>query len=660
MNYLQPASEHRLTDARAAAPARVIIENVWPRVDDGSYPIKRIVGDRLEVWADIFRDGHDKLAASLWSRITGDDAWTLTPMRPVDNDRWMAEIPLERMGLVQYRIEAWTDHFGSWRADTEKKRAAGQSLVNELVIGRGLLLGAISKADDPWVLKTLLAAMDEAPDDMARATLLLAETTMRAMDAVPDRTDCAESALFEVIVDRERALFSSWYEMFPRSQGNATDRSGTFADCAARVPAIRALGFDVLYLPPIHPIGVINRKGRNNAVRAEPGDPGSPYAIGSAEGGHTAIHPALGTLDDFRQFQQIVHDHDMELALDFAVQCAPDHPWLKEHPNWFRRNPDGSIKFAENPPKKYEDIVNLDFDQPDWQGLWHALRDVVLFWADEGVRIFRVDNPHTKPAPFWRWLIADIKSRHPDTLFLAEAFTRPKPMRHLAKIGFSQSYTYFTWRNTKAELIEYLTELTQSEMREYFRPNFFANTPDILPAYLQESGRAGFRIRLVLAATLSPTYGIYSGFELGEAASLPGREEYADSEKYEIKSWDWDRPGHIKTDITCLNRLRREAKSLQKLANLTFHAVDHETVLCYSKRTGMDWVLVLVNLDPVTPASFDLAIPHAAFGLAETEPLIAEEVLSGERISWDGPRQRIALDPTMNPTMVLHVRHSVA
>ncbi len=629
-------------------PSRVIIERIEPCIDDGHYPVKRIVGDRLQVWVDIFRDGHDRLAASLLSRIAADAAWEVTPMRLVDNDRWLAEIPLERVGLVQYRIESWTDHFGSWCADTEKKRAAGQSLANELIIGRRLATEAISRAEDRSALSALLAALDAAPDDDARASILLAEPAARAMAAAPDRSDRAESAIFEVIVDRQRALFSSWYEMFPRSQGN-------FADCAARVPAIRALGFDVLYLPPIHPIGVTNRKGRNNAVRAEPGEPGSPYAIGSAEGGHTAIHPALGTLEDFRRFQEIVHDHDMELALDFAVQCAPDHPWLSEHPNWFRRNPDGSIKFAENPPKKYEDIVNLDFDQPDWQNLWHALRDVVLFWAEEGVRIFRVDNPHTKPAPFWRWLISDIKSRHPDTLFLAEAFTRPKPMRHLAKIGFSQSYTYFTWRNTKAELIEYLTELTQTEMRDYFRPNFFANTPDILPVYLQESGRAGFRIRLVLAATLSPTYGIYSGFELCEAASLPGREEYADSEKYEIKSWDWDRPGHIKADITRLNRLRRDAKSLQKLTNLTFHVVEHESVLCYTKRTDDDAVLVLVNLDPAATAEFDLTIPRAALGLAEGEILVAEEVLSEERIRWDGPRQRIALDPTMNPTMVLHV-----
>ncbi len=637
-----------MADARTAAPSRVIIENVWPRVDDGLHPVKRIIGDRLKVWADIFRDGHDKLAASLLSRIAGDDEWKVTPMRLDDNDRWLAEIPLDHVGLVQYRIEAWTDHFASWRADTEKKRAAGQSLSNELAIGRALVADAISRAEEPSALTTLLAAMGEAPDDNARASLLLAEPAARAMDAAPDRSDRTESAIFEVTVDRERAQFSSWYEIFPRSQGN-------FADCAARVPAIRALGFDVLYLPPIHPIGVTNRKGRNNAVRAEPGEPGSPYAIGSVEGGHTAIHPALGTLEDFRRFQQIVHDHDMELALDFAVQCAPDHPWLSEHPNWFRRNPDGSIKFAENPPKKYEDIVNLDFDQPDWQGLWHALRDVVLFWADEGVRIFRVDNPHTKPAPFWRWLIADIKSRHPDTLFLAEAFTRPKPMRHLAKIGFSQSYTYFTWRNTKTELTEYLTELTQTEMSDYFRPNFFTNTPDILPVYLQESGRAGFRIRLALAATLSPSYGIYSGFELCEAAALPGREEYADSEKYEIKRWDWDRSGHIKADITRLNRLRRASKSLQQLTNLTFHAVDHGSVLCYIKRSDEDCVLVLVNLDPAATAEFDLKIPRTALGLAETEPLIAEEVLSEERIRWEGPRQRIALDPTMNPTMVLHV-----
>ena len=464
---------------------------------------------------------------------------------------------------------------------------------------------------------------------------------------------------YPVEAERRAAGFASWYELFPRSQSGDPARHGTFDDVIARLPAIAAMGFDVVYFPPIHPIGRINRKGRDNAPVAEPGDPGSPYAIGSAEGGHDAIHPALGTFADFRRLRDAAAEHGLELALDFAIQCAPDHPWLTEHPDWFVWRPDGSIRYAENPPKKYEDIVNVDFYAPGAiPSLWLALRDIVLFWAGEGIRLFRVDNPHTKPLPFWEWLIADIRARHPDAVFLAEAFTRPKLMYRLAKIGFSQSYTYFTWRNTKAELTEYLTELTTAAPREFFRPHFFVNTPDINPVFLQNSGRPGFLIRAALAATLSGLFGMYSGFELCEARALPGREEYAASEKYEIRAWDWNAPGNIVAEITQLNRIRRANPALQTHLGLAFHNAFNDQILYFSKSTPdlQNVVLVAVNLDPRFAQECDIEVPLWLWGLSDAAAVAVEDLVGGHRFTWQGKVQHIRLDPAVLPYALWRVR----
>jgi starch synthase (maltosyl-transferring) len=641
--------------------ARIAIEEVYPELDGGRYPVKRLLGESFEVWADLFRDGHDKLRAVVRYAADGQE-WRETPLVHFDNDRWIGRFPLDAVGRWRYTIEAWTDHFESWRDEVEKKRADGQDIALELVEGRALLAAALphAEADDAALLRAILRQFDEADASRRTELMLSAELRARMAHAAPREDAQRYPRELEITVDRERARFAAWYEMFPRSQGRVPGRGATFDDCIARLPEIAELGFDVVYLVPIHPIGHVNRKGRDNAVEAQPGDPGSPYAIGSAEGGHRAIDPGLGTLADFRRFVRAAEALGMEVALDFAIQCAPDHPWVREHPLWFRFRPDGTIKFAENPPKKYQDIVNVDFYNPDRDGLWTELRDTVLFWIGEGVHIFRVDNPHTKPLPFWEWLIREVKARHPDTIFLSEAFTRPKMMRALAKAGFTQSYTYFTWRNSKPELIEYLTELTQGWAKEYFRPNFFTNTPDILPVFLQEGGRPAFRIRLTLAATLSPAYGIYNGFELCENTPIPGREEYLHSEKYEYKVWDWDRPGHIKDDIRALNRFRRENPALQEFVNLRFLECADSAVLAYIKATAdrSNVVVIVVNLDPRTAHEADIELPLAELGLPEASGLIAEEAFSGNLATWHGARQRLRLDPATDPALVFRLTRS--
>jgi starch synthase (maltosyl-transferring) len=645
---------------KPAAPPRIVIEHVTPELDGGRFPTKRIVGEVLEVQADIFRDGHDKIAAGLWLRCQGADAWRVVPMHHVDNDRWSGSVTLDRIGDARFAVGAWTDHFASWCDEVTKKRAAGRPLGLELIEGCHLVEAAAKRAsgDEAERLKAVLdhaATLQEAD----QAAFMLSNRVAQAMARVPDHGDLTfQEPVGQVMVDREGGRTAAWYEMFPRSQGTDPSRAASFADCATRLPEIKAMGFDVVYFVPVHPIGTINRKGRDNSTTAEPGEPGSPYAIGSAAGGHDAIDPDLGTLDEFRDFVRALKDQGMELAMDFAVQCAPDHPWLTQHPNWFKRRPDGTIKFAENPPKRYEDIVNVDFDQPDWQGLWQALRDVVRFWVDEGVKIFRVDNPHTKPVAFWQWLIADIRATDPDVLFLAEAFTRPKMMKRLAKIGFSQSYSYFTWRNDKREIIDYLTELTQGESAHYYRPHFFPTTPDILPWYLQTSGRPGFVIRLVLAATLSPLYGLYNGYELCEAAAVPGKEEFLHSEKYQYKVWDWDRPGNIKAEITAINRLRRESPALRLFDNLRFHEATHGDVLFYSKITPdrSDRILVAVTLDPKHVVRSEIVFPMDLMGLPWDGSFETEDLFTGERRWWTGPRHTILLDPATYPAMILRVR----
>ncbi len=632
---------------------RIAIEGIAPAIPDGDYAVKRVVGDTVTVAADIVADGHEVLAAALLWRPADEAEWRRVPMRLVVNDRWEARFTPERVGPHFYTVEAWWDVWGTFRHDLHAKHAAGQNVTLEIEEGRQMIARAADRASgmEREALRRILDDM-AAADDERRVDLLLSDATLAAMHAVDPHAFSCWHAPLRLDADRPQAMFASWYELFPRSVTDDPARHGTFNDVIGRLPAIRAMGFDVLYFPPIHPIGTTNRKGRNNSLRAEPGDVGSPYAIGGPEGGHDAVHPQLGTLEDFRRLVAAAKEHGLEIAIDFAIQCSPDHPWLKQHPDWFRWRPDGSMRYAENPPKKYEDIVNPDFyAESAVPSLWLALRDVVQFWCDQGVRIFRVDNPHTKPMPFWRWMIGDIRDRHPDALFLAEAFTRPKVMYRLAKEGFSQSYTYFTWRNTKAELTEYLTELNAVPVRDFFRPNFFVNTPDINPIPLQTSGRPGFLIRAALATTLSGLWGMYSGFEICESAPLPGREEYLDAEKYEIRVRDFNAPGNIVAEITALNHIRRAHPALQTHLGVTFHNASNDHVLLYGKRRpgSPEIILVAVSLDPYVPQGATIEIPLWEFGQPDDGALNVVDLMRGHRFTWYGKNQYITLDPAELP-----------
>jgi starch synthase (maltosyl-transferring) len=644
----------------AATMPRIAIERVMPSVDDGRFPAKRLVGEIVEVTADLIADGHDLLAAALLWRAADEDRWHEAPMAAGGNDRWVGRFPLSRIGRHLFTILAWKDRFGSFAVELETKYAAGVPITLELEEGRLLVLETARSADDDVAadLEALAGQLAHA-DPEERRRLLLAPSTAELIAASRVRAHLHQHPVeYPVEAERRASGFASWYELFPRSQAGDPSRHGTFADVIARLPAISAMGFDVLYFPPIHPIGRVNRKGRDNAPHAEPGEPGSPYAIGSEEGGHEAIHPALGTLDDFRRLRAAAAAHGMELALDFAVQCAPDHPWLREHPDWFDWRPDGSIRYAENPPKKYEDIVNVDFYAGSAApSLWVALRDIVLLWAGEGVRLFRVDNPHTKPLPFWEWMIAEVRAKYPDAVFLAEAFTRPKLMYRLAKIGFSQSYTYFTWRNTKAELTEYMIELT-TNARDFFRPHFFVNTPDINPVFLQTSGRPGFLIRAALAATLSGLFGVYSGFELCEARALPGREEYASSEKYEIRARDWNVPGNIISEITRLNQIRRANPALQTHLGVSFHNAFNDQILYFSKATRdlQNVVLVAVCLDPRFPQECDIEVPLWLWGLPDSAAVTVADLIGGGDFTLAGKVQHIRIDPAVMPFLIWRIR----
>ena len=654
----KPTTDQGLGDEalRKAASDRIAIEGVWPEIDGGRFPVKRVVGDVLTVEADIFCDGHEKIGAALRYRCESDEDWHELPMEFLGNDRWRAELPLTENARYLYTIVAWRDLYATWCDEVGKKHGAGQAITIELTEARHLteetMTAGRGSDADRRSLQSLLKTLDLAKTDAAKLECLTAEATQALFARAGQRTNVTGySKVLSVWVDRTRAAFSAWYEMFPRSQSGDANRHGTFDDVIARLPYVRELGFDVLYFPPIHPIGKTNRKGSNNSLKPTKTDPGSPYAIGSDEGGHDAIHAELGTFAAFERLIKAAKAQGLEIALDFAIQCSPDHPWIKEHPEWFDWRPDGSIKFAENPPKKYEDIVNVHFYGDAFPSVWLALRDIVLFWAEKGVRIFRVDNPHTKPFPFWDWMIREVQEQYPDVIFLAEAFTRPAPMKRLAKLGFTQSYTYFTWRNTKQELTEYATELTQSDMREYFRPNFFVNTPDINPPYLQESGRAGFQARLVLAATLAGNYGIYNGVEICEARAIPGKEEYLDSEKYEIVAWDWDRKDNIRADITLINRLRAEHPALQQFTNLSFYNFWNDQVLYYGKWTEdqQDFLLFAVNLDPHNAQGGHFEVPLWEFGLAESADIGVEDLVTGKRFTWSGKVQHMLLDPADRP-----------
>ncbi|HEY4403519.1 MAG TPA: alpha-1,4-glucan--maltose-1-phosphate maltosyltransferase [Xanthobacteraceae bacterium] len=631
---------------------RILIEDVYPTVEGGRFAVKRIAGDPVTVWADIVRDGNAVLAAELLWRAGAAGKWLRTPMLPHGNDRWSASFIPPKAGRYEYAIEAWTDIFGTWRRDILAKRAAGLDVSLEILEGRQILEDLKPRnAPDARLIRDLC----RAPAADAQLDKLLADD-IAAAAASDQQADLTRSPIMPLVADRPLARAGAWYEMVPRSQGHVPGRHGTFDDCVARLPDIASLGFDVVYLTPIHPIGRSNRKGRNNALQAGPGDPGSFYAIGSAEGGHDAIHPELGTLADFHRFVVACADHGMEVALDFAVQCSPDHPWIAAHPEWFKRRPDGSIQYAENPPKKYQDIVNPDFYGPDAEGLWLALRDVILFWVAQGVRIFRVDNPHTKPFPFWEWLIREVQTLEPEVIFLAEAFTRPKVMKALGKLGFTQSYSYFTWRTGKAELQAYLSELTGYPEREYFRPNFFANTPDILPIQLQSGEPWMFKSRVALAATLSGNYGIYNGFELLEHEPLPGKEEYLDSEKYEVKVRDWNKPGNIKNYIGQLNWLRRANAALQQTDNLRFAAIDDDEVIGFVKESvdRDNAVAVAIALSKAGPRQFWFHFGDIEIGPADARARVAaiENLVTGERITteWGGVRLRI--DPEHDPALL--------
>jgi len=635
------------------AEGRIVIEAVSPMIDCGETPIKRIVGDTLAVQATVFSDGHDKIAVALLYRPQRETDWRRAPMRFVENDRWTGSFPLEENARYVYTIESWRDPFASWQAALEKKRAAGQDLSLDLEHGLDLIRetkprsrGAVRERDE------IIAAAESAGSDAAG---LLLEPRVLAFMTTHGRRDNVSRYGRElmVIVDRKTAAFSSWYELFPRSQTPSPRQLGTFNGVIARLPYVRDLGFDVLYFPPIHPIGRTNRKGRNNALSASPADPGSVYAIGSDEGGHDALHPELGTMEDFLRLVHAAHEYDLEIALDFAIQCSPDHPWIRQHPEWFEWKKDGSIAYAENPPKKYEDIVNVHFYGESFPSLWIALRDVVLFWIDKGIKIFRVDNPHTKPIPFWRWLIEDINREHPDVIFLAEAFTRPSMMRKLAKIGFQQSYTYFTWRDEKWNITEYLNEL-QGEMAEYYRPNFFVNTPDINPLYLQTSGRPGFIVRSTLAAMLAGNWGLYNGFEICESEPLPGREEYLDSEKYEITIRDFDAPGNIKDHIRALNRIRRENPALHDVRGTLFLNAWNDAIVAFARFSPdrSNAIMVMVNLDPRNRQECAYEVPLWEFGLLDHASIAVVDLLQGYHFMLHGKTHTIALDPAERSVII--------
>jgi starch synthase (maltosyl-transferring) len=650
---------------------RVIVENVTPRVDDGVFPIKRIVGDTVTVEADVFTDGHDAISCALLYKKLEEprqgverSEWMEALMEPLVNDRWRGSFQVRELGGYVFTVSAWVDRFKTWARALAKRVEAGQDVSIDLIIGAEMIAAAGKHAPPQkaeWLEMFAEAVRAGGPDAISRALSAELADLMHSHAERHFAYVCEQA--FGVLVERERARFGAWYELFPRSTSPVPGRHGTFKDLESRLPYVASMNFDVLYLPPIHPIGRSFRKGRNNSTVVRPEDPGSPWAIGAAEGGHKAVHPELGTLDDFRHLLESAEQHGLELALDIAFQCAPDHPYVIEHPEWFRKRPDGTIQYAENPPKKYQDIYPFDFETDHWRELWEELKSVVQFWIDQGVRIFRVDNPHTKSFPFWEWLITEIKRDCPEAIFLAEAFTRPKVMQRLAKIGFTQSYNYFPWRNTKWELSQYLTELTQTGVKEYMGPNLWPNTPDILTEYLQYGGRPAHMVRLILAATLGPSYGIYGpAFELCENRPLaPGREEYMDSEKYEIRTWDLDRPDSLRPLIALVNQIRRDNPAFRTNHNLRFHDVDNEQIIAYSKRSqdGSNEVLVVVNLDPNYKQSGFITLPLQELGLDPRQPYQAHDLLTDARYLWHGARNYVELDPQTVPAHIFVIRRKV-
>jgi len=648
--------------ALEGGPNRVVVESLSPEVDSGRFPAKREVGDTVVVEADVFADGHDSIAAVLRHRHESTADWTESPMTPLVNHRWSGTFAVTKLGRYHFTVEGWIDPFRTWSKRLAKRVEAKQDVTLEIEIGARLVDSAAERAgaEDAAKLKTLGQALRKQGALLPAASR---EQLDALMDRYPDRSQSTTYAReLPILIEPQLARFGAWYETFPRSMGKA-GAHGTFRDLEDRLPYISGMGFDVLYLPPIHPIGRTHRKGRNNAVTAQPGEPGSPWAIGSAEGGHKAVNPELGTLDDFRRLVRVAGEHGLQVALDIAFQCSPDHPYVKEHPEWFRHRPDGSIQFAENPPKKYEDIVPFDFESAAWRDLWQELLSVVQFWIAQGVRIFRVDNPHTKPFPFWEWLIASVRQTDPDIIFLSEAFTRPKVMYRLAKLGFSQSYTYFAWRNTAWEIQQYMAEITKPPVVDFMRPNLWPNTPDILNEYLQSGGRNAFATRFFLAATLAASYGIYGpAFELGEHRPREvGSEEYLDSEKYQLRAWDIDGGDSLRELITAINKVRRDNPALQNDRSLRFHPTENDQLVAYSKTTDDlgDVILTVVNVDPRRTQSGMITLPLDDLGLPRDKSYQAHEVLTGARYTWNGPRNYVEINPWSAPGQIFRFRHRV-
>ncbi|MBJ6118623.1 alpha-1,4-glucan--maltose-1-phosphate maltosyltransferase [Pontibacter sp. BT310] len=643
---------------------RVIIENVKPELNCGQYPVKRVVGEELTVTADIFGDGHDEVKAALIYRHGRKKKWSEVPMQFLGNDRWQASFTPDAMGIWDYTLLGWIDHFYTWQKGLRKKFEANQDIAVELQIGAQLMEEAAGTARAGQQKRLLKWAQQlrgniSAADGVELAT---SRDVTEQMNACCERKNVsAYHKILQVDVERQKALFSTWYEFFPRSAAQEENRHGTFQDCERLLPRIAEMGFDTIYLPPIHPIGRAFRKGKNNATTSEPGEPGSPWAIGAEEGGHKSILPELGTLDDFRHFVHEARNHGIEVALDFAIQCSPDHPYVKEHPQWFKWRPDGTVQYAENPPKKYQDVLPVNFETEDWQNLWQELKSIVLHWIEQGVYIFRVDNPHTKTFHFWEWMIREVRAQHPQVIFLAEAFTRPRVMERLGKIGFTQSYTYFTWRNNPQEIREYLTELTQTDMREYYRPNFWPNTPDILPEVLQHGGEPAHIMRVVLAATLSSNYGLYGPvYEFSMGTPYPGKEEYIDSEKYEVKHWDWGKKTKVSEVITLINKIRKVNPALQTTWNIAFGDTDNPQLLCFAKwdNTRKNKILVVANMDPYNTQSGWVQVPIRELQLPESEQYMVHDLLTEHKYTWQNEWNYVELRPHEMPVHVFRIEEA--
>jgi starch synthase (maltosyl-transferring) len=639
---------------------RVIIEHLAPEIDGGVFPIKRVPHEQVAVMADIYTEGHDSVNALLLYRKLGEKAWKKLPMISLGNDRWRADFVIEEQSDYEYGVEAWVNHFETWQKDFKKRIDAGQDVTVDILIGINYLKHIVEQEKGKEVerIKALFDEIQKASSSNQKQTLLLSDPLLSLTQTTPDTASYVRyDKVLKVQVNSPKALLSSWYEFFPRSFGK-NGQHGTFKDCEAILPEIAHMGFDVIYLPPIHPVGTTHRKGKNNARVGGPNDPGSPWAIGGQGGGHKAIDARLGTMDDFQRFIKKANSLGLEVSIDIAYQCSPDHPYVKEHPEWFYQRPDGTIQYAENPPKKYEDVYPINFYCPNSFELWQELKSIVDFWIDKGITIFRVDNPHTKPFAFWQWMIGETHKTHPEVIFLAEAFTRPNIMKQLGKVGFHQSYTYFTWRVSKAELIEYMTELTQTESREYFRPNFWPNTPDILPYHLQSGGRPAFISRLILAATLSSNYGLYGpAYDLCINAAIAGKEEYFESEKYEIKQWNWNAPENLKDLMMRLNRMRKKNPALQTTWNVKFCDINNDNLIAYYKKTddSKNIILVIVNLDCANTQAGTVKLPLGQWGFAYDQFFKVVDLLTSDEYTWQGENNFVELNPYKMPAHVFLV-----